>query len=145
MPRHAGGSAPLSYVISVSLGSGCFRHLRIGADESLDALSRAILNAFTFDNDHLHAFFLDNELWSKNSASVVESDPEDIGAPSSATVTLRQAGLVPDMQFKYLFDFGDEWVFQCHVLQTLPEATDRPRTVRSMGRAPRQYGGRDHS
>ena len=141
MPRRSNAAMPkLSYVISVSLGTGCYRHIRIDADNSLERFSRAVLNAFGFDNDHLHIFFLDNALWSRNSEACVESDPEEKGELSSAEVTLRQAGLGPGMQFKYLFDFGDEWLFQCRVLKALDESTAKPQVVRSKGEAPSQYG-----
>ena len=53
-----------TYVISVSLMKGCYRHIKISSQKTLDELSSAILNAFDFDNDHLHAFFMDNRQWS---------------------------------------------------------------------------------
>ena len=68
MPRKSYWVQPLSYVISVSLGTGCYRHIRISADMTFDDLSCAILDAFMFDNDHLHGFFMDNIFWSRNSA-----------------------------------------------------------------------------
>ena len=46
-----------SYVVSVSLGTGCYRHIRIGDQETLDRLHELILDAFDFDDDHAHAFF----------------------------------------------------------------------------------------
>lgn len=45
-----------SYVISASLGAGCYRHIRIGDQETLDRLHELILDAFDFDDDHAHAF-----------------------------------------------------------------------------------------
>lgn len=45
-----------SYVVSVSLGTGCYRHIRIGEQETLDRLHEVILDAFDFDDDHAHAF-----------------------------------------------------------------------------------------
>ena len=50
-----------TYIISVSLKKGCYRHIQIASDKTLDELSQAILSAFDFDNDHLHAFFMDNK------------------------------------------------------------------------------------
>ena len=46
-----------TYVISVSLMKGCYRHITIASNKTLDELSLAILSAFDFDNDHLHAFY----------------------------------------------------------------------------------------
>ena len=39
----------------------------------------------------------------------------------------------------YMFDFGDEWIFQCKVLRILDEPTIHAVTVKSVGDAPRQY------
>ena len=52
------------YVISVSLCTGCYRHIQIAASATLYRLHKAILDAFEFVDDHMHAFFMDNHLWS---------------------------------------------------------------------------------
>lgn len=49
-----------AFVISVSLQKGCYRHIQIAQDATLDDLSCAILQAFSFEDDHMHAFFMDN-------------------------------------------------------------------------------------
>ncbi len=41
-----------SYIISVSLYKGCYRHIRISAGATLYKLHKAILNAFNFEDDH---------------------------------------------------------------------------------------------
>ncbi len=46
MPRKSVWVPPKSYVISVSLGTGCYRHIKIDADSALSQLSSAILDAF---------------------------------------------------------------------------------------------------
>ena len=50
--------------------------------------------------------------------------------------TLQQTALKNGQKFKYLFDFGDEWVFQCKVLRELEERTAVPRVIRSVGEGP---------
>ncbi len=142
-PRTSRGrkKAPLpdiSYVISVSLGAGCYRHIRISGHETLEALSDAILRAFHFDNDHLHAFFMDNRLYGRVGCYYSEA-MEDEEGPTTAETTLLDAGLVVGMKFKYLFDFGDEWVFQCRVLRQTDEPAPRAAVVRTVGTAPEQY------
>ena len=130
-----------SLVISVSLGTGCWRHIRLSADCTLYRLSEAILDAFGFEDDHLHQFGMDNRLW--DSRDVYVSDPEELEEPKSRGTRRKKLGalgLEPGKQFKYLFDFGDEWAFQCKVLRVLPEGTPEPVVVRSRGEAPRQYG-----
>ena len=38
-----------------------------------------------------------------------------------------------------MFDFGDDWIFQCRVLKELNEITPHPQVIRSKGDAPEQY------
>lgn len=130
-----------SYVISVSIRTGCYRHIQISGRSTLLELHSAILEAFGFDDDHAHAFFMDNKVWSENDCYYVE------GIESYYRTTkkykLDQVGLYQGMQFKYLFDFGDEWTFQCKVLRILEGGTDEPSIVRSKGKAPEQYADWD--
>lgn len=126
-----------SYVISVSLGTGCYRHIKIAAGDYLCDLHDAIQDAFDFDNDHLYAFFMDDQVWSRHNGYSVDSG---IGK-STMDVRLCELGLYKDKKFKYLFDFGDEWRFQCKVLREEPGAVKRPQIVRSKGESPDQYGG----
>ncbi len=126
-----------SYVISVSLETGCYRHLRISADALLEDLSDAILQAFAFDNDHMHGFFMDNREFSPRDAYYMRGTDAD--GPTTDEVTLAEAGLQVGQKFKYVFDFGDEWIFQCKVLKKLDEPTAEPQIVRTKGEAPNQY------
>ncbi len=52
---------------------------------------------------------------------------------------LEKLGLSKGSTFKYIFDFGDEWRFQCKLLREIEEKTDIPGVVRSVGEAPEQY------
>lgn len=127
-----------SFVISASLGTGCYRHIRIGQGETLERLHEAILDAFGFDDDHAHAFFLDNRAWSQASAFysryIEESEHLTNEYKLSEVLSVGQ-------KFLYIFDFGEEWRFSCKVLRELDEPTEKPQVVRVSGEAPEQYGG----
>ena len=126
-----------SYVISVSLGTGCYRHIQISASATLFRLHQAILNAFEFEDDHMHAFFMDNKRWSQWDCYVsAKSEPTD---RLTKRYSLQNAGVTKGKKFLYLFDFGDEWVFQCKVLREVDDKTDIPGVIRSVGEAPEQY------
>lgn len=127
----------LSYVISVSLQTGCYRHIQISADMTLYDLHSAIISEFGFTDDHAHAFFMDNQAWS-DWDSYYSDMIEDCERPTS-DYTLRQAGLSEGMKFVYVFDFGEDWRFHCRVLREVPEDTDEPIVVRSKGTPPSQY------
>ena len=72
-----------TFVISVSQGTGCYRHIRISADKTLNDLSDEILDAFSFDHDHLHSFFMDNRLWSLD--QIYSLDPTEPDEPDTWT------------------------------------------------------------
>lgn len=126
----------ISYIISVSVGTGCYRHLRISGSKTLHDLADAILGAFDFEHDHLYAFFMDNKWWSDENAYY---SPYDSETPVANKIKLEKLCLSKGQSFKFLFDFGDEWGFQCKVLQILDEATKETEIVRMKGESPEQY------
>lgn len=126
-----------SYVISVSIATGCYRHIQISASASLFMLHQVILKVFEFEDEHMHAFFMDNKRWSDWDCFVSsKSEPTD---RLTKRYSLQKAGLTKGKKFLYLFDFGDEWVFQCKVLRELEDQTDVPCVIRCVGEAPKQY------
>ena len=126
-----------SFVISVSLGTGCYRHIQISANATLYKLHQAILKAFEFEDDHEHAFFMDNHVWS--SADAYFSSKAESGDRLTKKYTLKKLKLAKGQKFKYILDFGDEWEFQCKVLRELEEDTKTPLVIRSVGESPEQY------
>lgn len=130
---------PHSYVISVSLGTGCYRHIQIAGGSTLFDLHAAILDAFGFIDDHAHAFFMDNKSWSEWDSYYAAGIEEDCERTTDR-YTLDRAGLHKGMRFKYIFDFGDEWTFQCKVLRITEGDAASPLILKSKGEAPDQYG-----
>lgn len=126
-----------SYLISVSLMAGCYRHIQISGGATLYELHEAILDAFDFIDDHAHAFFMDNRTWSQVKAYY--SAGIDESQPLTTESTLHQLELKKDAKFKYVFDFGEEWIFQCKILKELDVDTLQPMIVRSVGEDPEQY------
>lgn len=126
-----------SYVISVSAGTGCYRHIQISKSATLYRLHKAIISAFDFEDDHAHAFFMDNHYWSGCAAFFSMKMHGDERLTKS--YKLEKLNLSKGDQFKYVFDFGDEWRFQCKVLRELDEQLDVPRVIRSVGESPEQY------
>jgi hypothetical protein len=138
--NNAGGGRsgpPLSYVLSVSLEKGRYRHIRISAYATLLDLHTAILDAFAFEDDHAHAFFMDNVIWSEAKgyySEDIEDEPRH-----TKDFALVDFGLKPGALFKYVFDFGEEWAFQIKLMHKLNEPTDPAYVVHSAGKAPLQY------
>lgn len=128
-----------SLVISVSVGPGCYRHLKISDQATLEELSEAILYAFEFSNDHAHAFFMNNRPWTEEDCYYAEFVDEDQEYRHTCDFTLRNANLYVDQKFVYVFDFGDDWQFRCRVLRILDEQTEEPEILRAKGEPPDQY------
>lgn len=126
-----------SYVISVSVGTGCYRHIQIAKTATLYELHKAIINAFDFEDDHVHAFFMNNRIWTPE--EMYYSHRAEGDECLTKDYKLEQFGLSKGDQFKYVFDFGDEWRFQCKVLRELDVRTDIPGVIRRVGESPEQY------
>ena len=127
---------PLSYVISVSPYTGCYRHIRVSADITLDGLHEVIQDVFEFYNDHLYAFFMDNSAWSDRDAYFC---PEDGEGRLTSDYRLRDLSLFKGKKFLYLFDYGDEWRFECRVLREEAGSREGYEILRSKGALPEQY------
>lgn len=134
--RKRKGEEPLSYVISVSPYTGCYRHIRVSADITLDGLHEVIQDVFEFYNDHLYAFFMDNSAWSDRDAYFC---PEDGEGRLTSDYRLRDLSLFKGKKFLYLFDYGDEWRFECRVLREEAGSREGYEILRSKGALPEQY------
>jgi len=128
-----------SMVISISAGLGCYRHLKISDQATLEELSDEILEAFDFINDHAHAFFLNNRPWTEDDCYYAEFVDEDNEYRHTCDYTLKKARLYVDQKFVYVFDFGDDWQFRCRILKIIDEQTEIPEVLRSKGESPCQF------
>ena len=129
---------PLSYVISVSPYTGCYRHIRVSADITLETLHDTIQDVFEFDNDHLYAFFMDNKAWSHADAYFCPYEREE-DERSAGDYLLRELGLYRGQKFLYIFDFGDKWRFKCRVLRIEKGDTAGYQILGGRGDLPEQY------
>lgn len=125
-----------SLVISVAYQSGCYRHIRISESATLFDLHSAIIDAFGFIDDHAHAFFMNNIAWDERAGYYANFIK---GKRHTNNYSLQDLNLEIGDKFKYIFDFGEEWCFQCKVLKKLEEDTEKAQVVRSKGEMPPQY------
>ena len=131
-----------SRVISVRYGTGCYRHLRIPSSYTLEELAEAILEAFDFINDHAHAFFMDDRCWSEADAYWMDSGDDDWEWEEEEeerfTSEYTLDVLKPGQSFKFVFDFGESWSFQCKLLSEMEDCED-VELLRTKGKPPEQY------
>lgn len=128
-----------SIILSVSVMKGCYRHIQVSVNEDLEALADIILWAFDFDNDHAHAFFMDNKAWSNYDCYYMAEVDEDEMYRHTCDFKLHQLGLTKGKAFKFVFDFGDDWEFNCKVLRIVYEDTKDAELIRAVGEPPEQY------
>ena len=129
------------YEFRVSFARDCYRVIQCGSNHTFDDLHLVIQHAFNFDNDHLYAFFMDGKRWSNNSINSPYSDEP----PFADDVRIGGTYLRVKQKFLYLFDFGDEWLFNI-TLQSVRVgelASPWPIITESVGKAPDQYPSYD--
>ncbi|WP_129629520.1 plasmid pRiA4b ORF-3 family protein [Candidatus Oscillochloris fontis] len=115
-----------------------WREIEIADDQSFHDLHLAIQRAFDWDNDHLYAFYMGKRPYDSRT---------EIGAPMSDCdqeadqVTLGDLNLRTNKKFLYLFDFGDNHLFDIQVKKINPKAPPGtyPRIVAEHGGALAQY------
>lgn len=129
----------------VTLDPTIFRDIEIPGDASLYALALAINEAYGFAFDHAFGFYRPaSRDWL--AATVKYELFADIGeadGPDSLSVEdtdVADAFTAPGDAMTFLFDYGDEWLFDVRLLETRPAGRSRKaKVVRSEGVAPPQY------
>jgi hypothetical protein len=122
-----------SLVLSVSVGTGVYRHIRICESATLMKLSSAILSSVGFYDDHLHSFFMNNRAWDGDAEYACPHDDMDGVRGTSDKAKLSMFRLSKGDKFLYIFDYGDEWRFQIKVLHVIDEPTEMPLVLKSVG------------
>lgn len=126
-----------SYVISVSLATGCYRHIQIDANATLFELHEAIWSAFGLEEAHLHWFNLENKNSFDEGCYVAE--PHHSCTKLTEDYTLQELGLEKEKKFKYTSEFQGEHPFQCRVLREAEAETAETKVIRSVGQVPESY------
>ena len=129
----------------------CVRVIEIDWRASFLDLHEAIQKAVGFDNDHLFEFFLGRH--PRHVAQVVGGAPdwEDFHPVNTyQRVPISSAWpMYPGLKLFYLFDFGDNWVFQItktrHKDKEAQPDVVYPRVIGSKGENPEQYPGYEES
>ena len=125
-----------TYLFKVSLSSSCWRILQLSSSHTLLDLHDLIQKAFDFDEDHLYAFYMDGKKYSKHFYNA----PMDNHGPYVNEVKIGELDLYERQNFLYLFDFGDEWEFNIHLLKMIEgEEVGVAQIKEKFGKAPDQY------
>lgn len=122
-----------------------WRKITIPSDLTLYDFSSAILEAFDFDNDHLHQFtYKDRQGFQKSIYHPYTQHGEDDGFTDQ--VLLRDWQINIGDRITYIFDFGDWWKFNV-VLESIEEPDPKlkkPKVIEQKGKSPAQYPNDDY-
>jgi hypothetical protein len=122
-------------IFRVSLGQ-IWRRIAIPAEQSLDALAVAILDAVDFDQDHLYLFSYRNRCGIQ---AEVHHPYMDEG-PWTDQVLVGDVPLRIGQTMTYVFDFGDWWEFDVTLERIDPDMSiETPVILEEHGEPPEQY------
>ena len=125
--------------------SECVRVIEIKPTATFLELHEAIQDAVDFDNDHLFEFFIGRH--PGNRAYTIGGEPNwDRPNPVRTYRNVRISRVWPlptGMKLYYLFDFGDNWLFQINKTRHKDKQTQPgivyPRVIEARGKNPEQY------
>ncbi|WP_438316154.1 plasmid pRiA4b ORF-3 family protein [Sporosarcina sp. FA9] len=127
-----------TYTFKVLFSNDVWRKLVLSGDSTMHDLHNSIIRSYQFGDDHLYSFFMDGKKWSDN---CIASPDDDFGHRNSEKVRIDSLCLQLGQKFLYLFDYGDEWVFNVLVEDINTNNTDAilPYVSAEKGLAPEQY------
>ncbi|MFH2059192.1 MAG: hypothetical protein ABIJ59_09850 [Pseudomonadota bacterium] len=125
--------------------SECVRVIEIESQASFLDLHEAIQDAVDFDNDHLFEFYIGRN--PRNREYPVGGEPNwDTFNPMKTYRNIKLSSTWPlpkGMNLYYLFDFGDNWLFQVnktrHKDKEPQPGVVYPRVIEAKGKNPEQY------
>ena len=125
--------------------SECIRVIEIESSASFLQLHKAIQEAVDFANDHLFCFYLGRH--PDQHAYTIGGEPGWNGYnPANRYRKISISGTWPlpiGYKLYYLFDFGDNWIFQInktrHKDKSAHPGANYPRVIEAKGKNPEQY------
>ncbi|MFC1834600.1 hypothetical protein ACFL2Q_07685 [Thermodesulfobacteriota bacterium] len=120
----------------------CIRLIEIDENACLYDLSRVILNAVGFEQDHLFQFYTANSAspWA-HKQWLSEKEEWEEREDDFFQITLSSIYPLGRKKLYYIFDFGDQWTFEIRKKgPKKPESGVKyPRVVQTIGPNPEQY------
>ncbi len=125
--------------------SECIRVIEIESSASFLQLHEAIQDVVDFDNDHLFQFYLGRH--PDQHAHTIGGEPSWNGynpVKRYCKISISDTWPLPTgYKLYYLFDFGDQWIFQInktrHKDKLAKPGIVYPRVIEAKGKNPKQY------
>jgi Plasmid pRiA4b ORF-3-like protein len=132
-------------VFRASLRPKIYRDIEIAGTASLYTLAQAIVRSFDFDFDHPFGFYskLKGNIYDSPIRYELFVDMGEGEGNARSVKRTRAANAFPSVgaKMRFLFDYGDEWVFLVELVKRQPKGpkVKLPRLLISAGKAPAQY------
>lgn len=134
-----------TFIFRASLKPKIYRDFEISAAGSLYTLAQAIVRFFDFDFDHAFGFYsgLKGDIYRSPTRYELFVDMGEGEGDARSVKRTRVAEAFPSVgaKMRFLFDYGDEWVFLVELAGRKPKEPKvrLPRLVLAAGKAPDQY------
>ena len=117
--------------------------IAVAAAKTLDDLAYFIRRTLDFDDDHMQTFYVARSPWSQQRYGA------ELGGGRFSPRLESLYPLPRNRKLFYLFDFGDNWIFQIARTRKKPftpeSGIDYPRLISEIGERPEQYPKLDFS
>jgi hypothetical protein len=132
--------------IKVGLSKDIYREIAISGKDTFEELHNAIQDAYDFGNDHLYFFAMDSKHYQSRIKFVCPYE-DDLNRSDEYAhkVKLQDYAWAGKQKFQYVFDYGDDWVFSCQLLEIKNAASPQKKykITKVVGEAPEQYPNYD--
>ena len=125
------------FTIKIKLHSSWSGIIEIDDSSTTEDLHYVIQQAVEFDDDHLYEFYVANSHRSNNRDIISTYEDAD------SVILARIFPLTKGKKLFYLFDYGDNWVFQVSLSRKAPfvakSGIQYPQLIGETGERPTQY------
>ena len=134
-----------TFTFRASLKPKIYREFEISSAGSLYTLAQAIVGFFDFDFDHAFGFYsgLKGDIYRSPTQYELFVDLGEGEDNVRSVKRTRVAAAFPSVgaKMRFLYDYGDEWVFLVHLVGRKPREPKvrLPRLLLAAGKAPAQY------
>lgn len=120
-----------------------FRDILISDSDNFESFYKAILNAYEFTEDQMASFYMSNNNWDKGfeislfDMSFGDDDSQITPGIMSESV-IRDLIQDPDQKMILVHDFLRMWMFLVELIGFEKEEPNAPKTILSIGTAPKE-------
>lgn len=141
MAKKNSGVNLFKFRVIIDTEQDVFRDIEIETGDNFDALHKAVLDAFDFEEGEMASFYLSDDEWSKGlEVSLMDMGGVDEDSLSMSGTVLSDMIMKPGDKILYVYDFMRMWIFYIELMEVKKDkpSTIYPRVALAFGDAPSQ-------